>query len=550
MNSLQTCQAGRRRPGRKLWILALGIVSCAALAAGPAIAGTIYANPGDNITTKINTMNPGDTLILNPGTYSSTIRMTNKNGDADHWFTIHGSDAGHVKVLATGNNNMIETRNSSFWRLENFEMDGNNYVGSEGIHTSQNSDYYNDYTHDLIMDGLDMHHFNNVIVSTKITTWNMTVRNCHIHDAVVGLYMGNSDGYAPIINFTLQHCWIERCQNYNMQIKAQLTRTGVALGTTPGHTFTSWGWLVKDNVFMRDPATAQAGRPNLLVDAAPMSGTGSTDLATIDGNVVLANTSDAVTGESGMQLAGNLLVTNNIIMNIKAGSGYAGIKITSHQGISPRTVSILNNTVFIDGSSATPCLSLYSLQSGFTQVIANNAFIRGDTGAVAVSSDGSYVASGAVLTNNIARGTGYLPGMTTIATPLSQIFVTPNDTPGVADLYPVAGSPLIDAGGNTYATALDFNGATRPQDAAVDVGAYEHYKQDNPGWQLAMSLKRVGLTADLDGDGHVDVVDLLTFVPCFGTVTGDPSYSAACDFNSDGSIDVVDLLMLVNSFGL
>jgi hypothetical protein len=547
MYLLQTCQAGRQGSGRNLWALALVIVWCAALAAGPAVAATIYANPGDSITTKINSMSPGDTLILNPGTYTSTIRMTNKNGDASHWFTIHGSDAGHVKVLATDNYNMIETRNSSFWRLENFEMDGNNYVGSDGIHTSLSSDYYNDYTHDLIMDGLEIHHFNDVCVSTKIPTWNMTVRNCHIHDTIVGLYMGNSDGYAPIINFTLQHCWIERCQNYNMQIKAQLTRTGVALGTTPGLTFTSWGWLVKDNVFMRDPSTALANRPNLLVDAAPMTGTGSTDLATIDGNVVLAQSADPLSDDSGFQLAGNLVVTNNVIMNVK-GDGCSGIRIGQHQAIYPRTLTIVNNTVFIDGSSNSPCLSLWDLQSGYTQVIANNALIRGDTSAIAVS-NGSIPAA-TVITNNIVRGTGALAGMTTITTPLAQIFVTPNDTPGVANLYPIARSPLIDAGSNTYATALDFNGAARPQGAAADVGAYERYKQDNPGWQLADTFKNVGLTADVNADGHVDVVDLLYLVPAFGAVVADAAYNPACDFNKDGSVDVVDLLIFVNSFGL
>jgi hypothetical protein len=54
---------------------------------------------------------------------------------------------------------------------------------------------------------------------------------------------------------------------------------------------------------------------------------------------------------------------------------------------------------------------------------------------------------------------------------------------------------------------------------------------------------------DVDGDGHVDVVDLLYFVDAFGSVTGDSNYDPRCDFNSDGSVDVVDLLILVENFG-
>jgi hypothetical protein len=318
----------------------------------------------------------------------------------------------------------------------------------------------------------------------------------------------------------------------------------VALGTTQGLTFTTWGNLIKDNVFMRDPTTATAQRPNLLVDSAPMSGPSSNDMSTIDGNVVLANTSDATTGESGMQLAGNLTVTNNIVMNVKA-SGYAGIKITQHQTIYPRTVSILNNTVFIDGSSSTPCLSLWYLQSGYTQVVANNAFIRGDTGAIAYSYGSNSGTS--IITNNIVRGTGAVSGMTTITNAIGQIFLGTTDVPGTANFYPIAGSPLIDAGSNTYATAYDFNRWSRPYGAAADVGAYEVHWASNPGWQPADAPKVI--YGDVNKDGSVDINDLLLFAASWGLSTGNPGFNAACDFNGDGTVDISDLLIMAGTFG-
>jgi hypothetical protein len=58
-----------------------------------------------------------------------------------------------------------------------------------------------------------------------------------------------------------------------------------------------------------------------------------------------------------------------------------------------------------------------------------------------------------------------------------------------------------------------------------------------------------GKPADVNGDGSVDVVDLLWLVASFGAVAGDPGYNPACDFNDDGSVDVVDLLILVEFFG-
>jgi hypothetical protein len=53
----------------------------------------------------------------------------------------------------------------------------------------------------------------------------------------------------------------------------------------------------------------------------------------------------------------------------------------------------------------------------------------------------------------------------------------------------------------------------------------------------------------VNADGAVDVVDLLTFVDAFGSISGDANFDAACDFNGDSAVDVVDLLTLVDYFG-
>ncbi|MCY3742208.1 MAG: cohesin domain-containing protein [Candidatus Poribacteria bacterium] len=48
------------------------------------------------------------------------------------------------------------------------------------------------------------------------------------------------------------------------------------------------------------------------------------------------------------------------------------------------------------------------------------------------------------------------------------------------DFHPIAGSPTIDAGTNTYAPADDFEGAARPAGAAVDIGPYEYGATKRP----------------------------------------------------------------------
>lgn len=53
---------------------------------------------------------------------------------------------------------------------------------------------------------------------------------------------------------------------------------------------------------------------------------------------------------------------------------------------------------------------------------------------------------------------------------------------------------------------------------------------------------------DINGDGTVDVVDLLYFVDSFGLSEGETGYDARCDFNKDQKVDVVDLLTFVQDY--
>ncbi len=283
----------------------LGVaVMAVVLAAMPAAATTIYANPGDDLRSKISGMYAGDTLILNPGTYTyagaTMMLMTNKVGDASHWFTIKALQPNTVVIKGNSGRNVCEMRNSAYWVFQNLELDGQGLAG-DGIKATINTGNPNtDWNHDILIDNLNIHDVGNACINVQVTVWNLTVQNCWLHDAVgspdspgLGAYLGNPDHVQQIINLTFQHNVIERTGGYGIQVKAQNTRSGLTLGTTAGLTFTSWGWLIKDNVWMRTNPPAQTGRPNLLVDAGPASGSGSTDLATIDGNVVLAQTADA-----------------------------------------------------------------------------------------------------------------------------------------------------------------------------------------------------------------------------------------------------------------
>ena len=491
-------------------LVAVCVLSAVLLTSVSAQAATYYATPGDDLDAWVDSLDPGDTLVLTPGTYPSRMSINNKNGDADNWFTVQGSDQGIARILAYGNYyNIIDIRNSSYWRFENFEIDGFDFLSSDAIKCSTSADPDNDYTHHIVIDGLHIHHIDGNGVSTKVATWDFEVRNCYIHDTKnPGAYLGNSDGELPIMNLIFENNFIERTRSYNIQVKHQYERIGVARGDTPGLEFTTWGWLIKDNVFMRssDPPLDRS-RPNFLIDAAPLTGPGSDDLATICGNVVLGNT-DPTWGESGFQLSGNLRIYNNIITGIVR-SGFSGITLQSHAGNYPRNFEIYNNTFFLlNAPSSSRCLSISgaSTAGGLTRVITNNALIRASTAHTAFV--GSLPA-GTIVANNIVRGTGGGTGFIHISDDLNDIFVNPLETAGSIDLYPLTGSPLIDAGDNAYTALDDFNGTARPYNTIVDVGAYEYDGPDNPGWQLDLAFKggEPAPIGDLDGDGDVDLDD-------------------------------------------
>ncbi len=516
------------------------VVFCSLIAV-PAFSRTINITPAQSIRSAVLNMQPGDTLVLAPGDYYDSLTVlyiTNKNGSPDAWYTIRAAEPGTARIFGNSDKNLCEIRNSSYWRFEGLELSGRN-LSSDGIRvTVAGGNAATSYGHHIVVDNCNLHSFNNACINTQVTVWDLTVRNSWMHDANLAGYLGSPGHDQQIINLVWEHNLITRMSGYGMQIKAQNPRAGLTLGTTPGLEFDSWGWRVSHNVFHRDATTAVTSRPNLLVDAAPATGVGSDDLATIEGNVVLGNVYD-----SPFQLSGNLRVVNNVILN--AVSATAGIRIGFHDITYPRHVEVLNNTVFIDGSTANACLSVHDLLGGYTQIIANNAFIRGNTWDQAVSF-GSMPA-GAVVAGNVRRGSGPGAGFTATTVPLSEIFANPVYTPGMVDLYPAAGSLLIDAGTNAYAPTRDFNGVKRPRGAAVDVGAYETFGAGNPGWQLDVAFKQT--TGDTNGDHAVNAVDLLAMAHSWNQSAGDAGYNVNCDYNADGRVDVLDLLVLAATFG-
>ena len=56
------------------------------------------------------------------------------------------------------------------------------------------------------------------------------------------------------------------------------------------------------------------------------------------------------------------------------------------------------------------------------------------------------------------------------------------------------------------------------------------------------------MTGDVDGDGYVDVLDLIDVLLCFGLPAAGGCESE--DINGDGNVNVLDLIEVLRAFGV
>jgi hypothetical protein len=448
---------------RSFWTLATALLltpSLHALTLDQTIGGcngvaplrTIQANPS-TYKNLLTTLQPGDRLLLAPGTYTQQLRIGNKNGQPGKCIVIEGPATG-TPALFTGSStfNTISLVNVSYLVFRNLKLDGKHLLG-DGAKVEATSTY----AHHITLENLHLTNYDGdlqrVGFNTKAKAWNFVIRYNVIERAGVGMYLGKADGTGEFVNSLIEHNVVHSSLLYNLQIKHQIGRD-TALGIP-----TSGTTIIRHNVFSKetDSATGTNGRPNVLVGHWPLSGAGSTDLYQIYGNVFYQNPAEAL-----FQGEGNIALHDNLFVNRMFSRT---IRIQKHNNL-PRRIDVFNNTVVASGEG----IVIYNGDPAYQQRVRGNIVFAATPligGQQLGNITGAYSAAGQYLNNP----TGTLGA-------------------GSLDLFPIAGKALGTVVDISVFSGLldrdnDFNGFPK-------LNTYRGaYSDDgvNPGWQPALAIK-------------------------------------------------------------
>jgi hypothetical protein len=113
-----------------------------------------------------------------------------------------------------------------------------------------------------------------------------------------------------------------------------------------------------------------------------------------------------------------------------------------------------------------------------------------------------------------------------------------SDTDEALITQPVKLEPWIGTGQITLSSLGDVNWQIVPPEGLLDYGV-----NLSAEYTITYDFSVVDCSADLNGDGIVNVVDLLSVVSAFGNTDGPE------DLNGDNIVDVLDLLQLLDSWG-
>jgi len=416
-----------------------------ALALPAAAQRTLNLMPGQSFEAAVESLLPGDTLIVNAGTYSDTGRISiGVKGTANLPVLIRAADGARPVITRPAGaavQNTINIEGATYLTIRGLEITGN---GGDGINMSGGPSFIT--LEDLVIHDVD------VGINFRSSMNNITVRRNHIYRTGIdggtgeGMYVGCNDATCIVRDSLIEGNWIHD------------TLPGTTQGDGIEVKVGSHSNILRDNVIY-----------NMAYPGIFVYGTGANPPNLVEGNVIWNCL-------EGIYAVADAIVRNNIVI----GSG-TGLSLTSHVQVAQmKNVTAVNNTL-IDNNDG---VFLRWGSNVSNMLLANNAVYS--PGKTALNT-GSIGAGATIRANHLHSGAAGIDGTRFIdGGTLAATFVDPANR----DYWPRAGSSLIGRASASDTPANDFNRATRT--ASFDVGAYETDGQAaNPGWRIAAGFKGV-----------------------------------------------------------
>jgi hypothetical protein len=385
------------------------------------------AKPWATLQHAVDMIAPGDTIVVNAGTYAG-CRIGISGGQTAPK-TLQAYKTGKVLLNKPGAAN----RHNSIVEVENFSGQVTDWV-IQGFEIANSPRY-----------GIDI----------RITD-RITVQNNHVHDsAVTGIFTAFSDDVMIRYN--------ETDHNHEHGIYQSNSSTRPIIRGNHSHHNTSAG------IHMNGDISEQPGN-------------GLVTHALVENNVIWEN---GTGGGSGINCDGvdyssfrNNLLYNNHASGISLYS-IDGAHGSSYNKVYNNTIVMAPNSRFVvnipdDGSGAPPVGNIVEGNILYTPDASHGSVLIAQPGVTGFRSDYNVVVNrfssdndDTVISLSKWQALGY-DVHSVIATP-AQLFVNPS----TGDYRLKPGSPAIDAGASLTVVPKDIVGVSRPQGAGWDAGAYE-----------------------------------------------------------------------------
>jgi hypothetical protein len=389
-------------------------------------------HPGDDFYAQIQTLHAGDEVVVHAGTYTSPgfVAVT-WAGTAAAPIVIHAAPGDKVILQGTFAQNLLNI-DGSYWTLEGFEITG----ASHGLrlHAVDHATIKDNVIHDVGDVGISCNFEPNncdtvSIIHNEIYRTGMDTANGATGE---GMYLGCNASACAFTNGLIANNWVHDTggsQGDGIEVKEGAS-----------------GNVVRDNVIIRTPY------PGIT-----MYGYGGTGAANIVERNLIWHTMD-----NGIQIVGQIVVRNNIILDAAA----SGIASKPSQTYTPHDTTVVNTTVV---GTAT-CIKTNNWATETGNLIANNALY------CATALD----VTGGTITSNVGTGTS------NAASGFTAGQATDLENPAMGDVWPPTGSTLLGAGDAAHQPADDFNALPRTH---TTVGAYDGGAASNPGWVVVEGFK-------------------------------------------------------------